>query len=421
MKTQEPPNIKYWDIAPKLFGADGIQDTIPFLGAGVSVSDRTSAEKEPEPAFPSPDDMDEVAKLAKVDGKARLYLEYAVRTAVRMQAWEEANGQPLSRDALKQRLLDEPYPPFVWELSELLSQLAPYTSLQEKAIAAVARKQLLSPAQIKECEARLIPMLKLLAATTELTNSLDPLTSISSYYESNAARQDLWNWLHGIISVKTTPTRTHELIADAAKKHIDAGQEDYLILTTNYDILMEKALDARQVPYVVLWKNRYNGMLYSRFANVPANQKAKLEERNPPKFSPENFILKKNLPMTILYKMHGCLHPERKPADDGLVITDSDYVDFFSQMGKNIPPQVGGELPRKRLLFLGYSFSDWNVRSIYETVVARANRSPGEEIQDYAVTRYLSQYERTYFDKRNIIVVLEDLSAFVKGVRDQIP
>ena len=404
-------------MRPKLFGADGIQDTIPFLGAGVSVSERTSAEKEPEPAFPSPDDMDEVAKLAKVDGSARLYLEYAVRTAVRMQAWDEANGQPLSRDAFKQRLLDEPYPPFVWELSELLSQLAPYTSLQEKAITAVARKQLLSPAKIKECEARLIPMLKLLASTTELTNSLDPLTSISSYYESNSQHR-----ISGTGSTTSSPSRrrrlrTHQLIADAARKHIDAGSRTDLILTTNYDILMEKALDARQVPYVVLWRNRYNGMLYSRFANLPADQKAKLEERNPPQYSPENFILKKNIPMTILYKMHGCLHPERKSVDDGLVITDSDYVDFFSQMGKNIPPQIGGELPRKRLLFLGYSFGDWNVRSIYETVVARANRHPGEEIQDYAVTRYLSQYERTYFDKRNIIVVLEDLSAFVDGVR----
>jgi SIR2-like domain len=116
--------------------------------------------------------------------------------------------------------------------------------------------------------------------------------------------------------------------------------------------------------------------------------------------APEWATLKKNRSLAVVYKMHGCLYKELKEQDDGLVVTDADYVDFISQLDKIIPAHVGGLLGTRQILFLGYSFSDWNVRSVYERAISRRGRAKD---RDYAVTRSLSQFEQVYFKNRDLV------------------
>jgi len=410
-------DIRYWDLAPKLFKSDGKQDMIPFLGAGVSVSDRQEPEAKVSPKYPDDATIEKVAGLVKVDGQARLYLEYAIRTAIRMQAWEEANGSLPSREQLLERLQQCPYPPFAWELSEMFSQVAAYNSMQDRALKAVNTKELLTQSRIEQFRTALLPMLKLLALTTDLTGSTDPLTSISSYYESKGDRKDLWTRLFSVVAPKEKPTETHRLIAEAADVHLKTDRiwEDYLIITTNYDSLMETALDERGVPYVVLRRNRNDGKVYSRFANMTAQDIQELERLNTP-CTPEQCSLQEPRHMAVVYKMHGCLHKQLSDNDDGLVISDSDYVEFISNIQNIIPSHVGRLLGVKQLLFMGYSFSDWNVRSVYEKIISRTAKS---NRRDYAVTRSLSRFEEVYFDKRDIVLILTDLRSFVNGIREQ--
>jgi hypothetical protein len=99
--------------------------------------------------------------------------------------------------------------------------------------------------------------------------------------------------------------------------------QDYLIITTNYDCLMELALEAAGVPFVVLWRSRNDEKIYNRFGNLPAAEIKTLEKRNPPA-NPESAVLKKNRGLAVIYKMHGCLYSELQDKDDGLVITDGD-------------------------------------------------------------------------------------------------
>ncbi|MGD0013367.1 MAG: SIR2 family protein [Bryobacteraceae bacterium] len=410
--------IRYWDLAPKLFPGSGVQEVIPFLGAGVSVSARHSDEKTPDPAFPTPEVMSQICALLDLtEDKARLYLEFGIRTALWMQAWEKLNGAPPSRENLISSLESQPYPPFGWELAELFSLLAPYRALEETALPAIRDRKLLPPESAARGAAQLLPMLQLFIRSTRVASPTDPLTSISSYYECHSKREDLWKWLQQVFSNKTTPTETHRLMARAAHHHLTSKPcwEDYLIITTNYDCLMERALEELEVPFAAVRMNRKERKFYTRFAQMPADELQGLTELNPPQ-SPDQFNLKKgSRSLVILYKMHGCLAPDLKDEQDGLVITDEDYVDFISHATQIIPSHVGALLPGKTILFLGYSFSDWNVRSIYETVVRRT----GEDIQDYAVTRALSEFERTYFDKKNIILILSGLDEFSAGVRSQ--
>jgi hypothetical protein len=261
-------------------------------------------------------------------------------------------------------------------------------------------------------------MFKLLSRITDITSPTDPLTSISAYFESTSDRPNLWNQLYEIFENKKTPTATHLLIAGIADRYLKRKiKGNYLIVTTNYDCLMEKALDLYALPYTVLWWSRGDRHVHARYANLQPDDNQIMAERCKPLAS-QNFILPQTSPMVVLYKMHGCLNPELGENQDGVIITDRDYVDFISDLDKMIPAVVGSMLPNKRILFLGYSFGDWNVRSIYETTIKRTAKSATPK-RDYAVTKALSKFEEMYFNNREIIIALSDLDTFAKGLQEE--
>jgi hypothetical protein len=208
--------IRYWDLAPKLCRDDGEQEMVPFLGAGVSVSDRNEAEPKLNPPYPDAATVALIAGQLGLNGSALLYFQYAIRVALRMQAYEQANGPPAALNQFVNKLIGNAYPPFAWELAELFSTVSAYSSLQEKALRSLASKDLLSKEDCEKSKDLLLPMLKLMALTTDLGSATDPLTSISNYYEYTSERKDVWRRLHEIFAGKKVPTKIHHMIAAAA-------------------------------------------------------------------------------------------------------------------------------------------------------------------------------------------------------------
>ena len=409
--------IRYPDMAQKLFPGTPVQEIVPFVGAGTSVSARAPRAENIAPRFPSKEVLEQISGLLGISAeKPRLYLEYVVRSALWMQALEEARGPAPTLHEFQEGLEKAEYPPFAWELAEMFSLLASYRTIEDTALPAMAAQHLLSAEHLEASGDALTPMVQLLSQATRVGSPTDPLTSIAGFYEAGSERKDLWRNLHKVFENKKTPTETHRLIALAARDHLNHNPaEDYLAITTNYDCLIEAAMDELQVPYAVLRLNRKAGNIHCRFNNLPDADKALLYRLNPPA-EPEHFNLRKGARvLAVIYKIHGCLNPELEAEDDGLVLTDGDYVDFISQSARIMPSHVGSILPGKRLLFLGYSFSDWNVRSIYQAMIRRKQ----DEEQDYAVTLGLTRFEETYFKKRNIVVIQTGLNEFVEGIRKQ--
>jgi hypothetical protein len=197
--------------------------------------------------------------------------------------------------------------------------------------------------------------------------------------------------------------------------------DDYLIITSNYDCLMEEALDKLGVPYAVLVTRKRDQKVILRLSQAIPNAE-RLIERYSEKTFPSNFTLSKPLSTVIIYKIHGCLSPELKETDDGVVISDSDYVNYISQMSTNagvIPAHVTSLMENKAFLFLGYSLSDWNVRSIFETV--KTKRSLTRSVRDFAVMYRVGEYEKVFFDKNNIQIIKADLNSYVEGIKKSLP
>ncbi len=403
------------DFAAKLFDESGEQKIIPFLGAGVSLSARPSKHTE-ESGFSPPAKTAIDRILSSLDLKSKVandFIELAMGIALIMDTLDKQKELKQGGKNILQSLESNIYPPSATELAEMFSKLSKFSSFEQ----VVDNVKCLLPEQPAHEKSDLLEMIKLLVKITEIVPSTEPLSSISNYYQAVSSRASLWDNLHRIFASKEEFTITHELIARSAKFYLDQNiLKDYLIITTNYDCLMESALDALDIPYAVLAMNR-KGKIVVRFSK----DDEKLKKANPQSY-PDKFFLTRARPMVVLYKIHGCLYKELDKDNDGIVITDDDYVDFISRMSKNegaIPSYVGGLLQSLPFLFLGYSLNDWNVRSIFNMLVER--RGKEDDVQDYSVMLSCNKYEEVFFRKNQIIIIQSDLNAFAKSVTNHAP
>ncbi|MCZ6595483.1 MAG: SIR2 family protein [Bacteroidetes bacterium] len=407
--------IPYRDITRKLFNESGEQKIIPFLGAGVPLSGRPfSLPEENRVELPDKEKIEKIISELKIKGKAQLFMQMAISIAHIMSYWENQAKPHQPQEDLLKRLKKENYPPSAGELAQLFSELANYSSFEY----AVNKMGELMPKELIDFEKNdLIDLIRLVAGITGIGQPNEPLTAISSYYETKSGRDALWETLKEIFETKKEITQAHELLAHAAKSYLTQTGVfvDYLIITTNYDCLMEEALDRRGVPFAVLTMQRKDGKIYVRFSETVKDIE-RLQNLNEPTY-PKHFSLTRSEPLVVLYKIHGCLYPKHRKTDDSVVISDSDYVNYISQMSKSeggIPASVGKLLRNKPFLFFGYSLNDWNVRSIFETVLLK--RGKETDVRDYSVMLALTEYEEIFFDRNNIIIIQNDLNTFAQEV-----
>lgn len=421
-------SIPYREQADKLFYLPSPQEQvenphqqiIPFLGAGVSISARPLAAMNPPPQPPSEPRLKALCKILGLEGtSAQLFIRMAAFLAVSMNE-SEKTSPTFSDDQLLDYLEQEEWPPSARELARLFTNISEHTAYRE----VVDRLKGLFPEQyINNSEDEQIEMFRRLSRITRIADPPDPLTSITSYYEKKLGRKSLWKNLRSVISTKKTPTLTHRMLAAAAKFYFerkDIFPEDYVILTTNYDCLMEDALDEAGVDYVALATRMSDQKVLVRFSDSLPNAK-QFSERQSGKYFPKELFLKKPKNMVIVCKLHGCLNPKLTEQDDGVIISDNDYVNYITQMYSTqgiIPSYVSQLMQDKPFLFLGYSLSDWNVRSVFENIRKRRGREFSDV--DYAVTSYVGDYDQLFFDKNNVTILKTDLNTYSSSVVAQL-
>lgn len=412
----EDNKIPYEDISLKLFSDSEDQKIIPFLGAGVSISGKSgAAQGNSQIKLPSNEKVEQILSLLDLNGKAKLFMTMAICTAYLMDNMVKQTEAKQVQEDLVARLKNDRYPPSAAELSELFCQLSRYSSFES----AVAKIEKLLPEELVDySKEELIGLLQLLAKITGIAMPAESLSAISCYYETKSGRNALWDNLMNVFKTKKNTTLTHKMLADAAAYYLgkEGVVDDYLIITTNYDCLMEEALEHNQLPYAVVAIKRHDGRVYTRFSESLSDYE-KHCNKNQPAY-PKEFILWRSKPLVVLYKIHGCLNPKNTVKDDSLVISDSDYVKHISRMSMSeggIPSQIGLLIHEKPFLFLGYSLNDWNVRSIFEAVVQK--RGTETDVRDYSVMLSLTEYEMAFFDEHHITVMKTDLNTFAQSIR----
>lgn len=240
-----------------------------------------------------------------------------------------------------------------------------------------------------------------LAVATQFPNGEPPdLAKVAQYYDVVGGREALNEELHGIFNCDYPLTELHAFLAEICTP--------LLIVTTNYDDLIERALTRQSRPYdlVVHTTDPKIGDRLLWWAN------GETEPREVPS-SKLDIDLQS---VTVVYKMHGAVD-RRQPGRDQYVITEDDYIDFLARMTKNkaIPAVVAEPFQTRHFLFLGYGLGDWNLRVVLNRVEKDLRRP--KEITSWAIQHRPSALERRFWQERGVEVYPMELGNFVQQLR----
>jgi hypothetical protein len=449
---------EYQLLTSKLFPDrwPGRQKIVPFLGAGASAPLPITPVGEAT-AFPDRSVIERVLAALHIpselpaDGgsdaatrtrtrRERLIIQFALALGYLMI--ERSRRVSTAEESIVQQLISEPYPPSAGRLVEFFAS-AYKTVPQEVSSLMKAWPEDWDDPRDKDKQDEWIQELRqtfrLLIDAASLWKAQETLTSIAASYEDDFGRQQLWAELHRIFKDKRITTRTHQFVARAARNHLalaaaaiaeaDARNEDltglvlrahYLIVTTNYDCLMEEALE--DLPWMVLYFQRSqmsanDPQVSIRLSPSLAKMHGALMRRHQGK-SAKEFDLDVDKPIVVIFKIHGSLHPDNTAEEDSVVITDFDYEEYVAEMGKGgqlvVPAAAGGLMHNRSFLFLGYSLADWNIRTILTTLIKR--RAKDEGTKDYAVMKEVSTSAKAYCNRQKINPLVMSLDAFYDEV-----
>jgi SIR2-like domain len=194
----------------------------------------------------------------------------------------------------------------------------------------------------------------------------DDLLRVSQYVDVMLGLRPLYEELHDIFDADYEPTPVHRLLASIPAlirgRPSDEPKIFPLIVTTNYDVALERAFtDAGEeydlVTYIA------DGPKSGRFLHTSPDGVPHVIRR-PNTYTELGFGER-----PVIAKIHGTV-TRGKQNGDSFVITENHYIDYLSRtdIAQLIPVHIAERMRQTHFLFLGYSLKDWNLRVILHRI-----------------------------------------------------
>jgi hypothetical protein len=108
-----------------------------------------------------------------------------------------------------------------------------------------------------------------------------------------------------------------------------------------------------------------------------------------------------------VFKIHGCINDIEAENSTGIIITEKDYNNFKSK-NKYLFYKVYSFFTEKKIVFIGYSINDPNIRSLLNDVIEENDGKVG--LQIYWVTRdKLKDLDKEYYEKYFKLKIIEEV------------
>jgi hypothetical protein len=219
------------------------------------------------------------------------------------------------------------------------------------------------------------------------SNGAPDLLRVSQYVAVTAGTDSLYQTLHQVLDGEYPPTPAHHFFAqlpNLLRQKIYSPRHQ-LIVTTNYDDLLERAFRAAGqsfdlVSYIA------EGEHHGKFLHRSFEGDTTLIDR------PNEYAGLSLERRSIILKIHGAID-RTAPERDSFVITEDHYLNFLTRtdISNLIPVTLAAKLRKSHFLFLGYSLRDWNLRIVL-------HRLWGEQKLIYKSWVVQSQYQE--FDQK---------------------
>ena len=267
---------------------------------------------------------------------------------------------------------------------------------------------------------RLVPVLG--ADVAELTAQLaerfeypsngSALPQVAQYIAVMKGSGPLYDELHSLLDADLPPTVLHRFFAALPPLLRERGAPHQLIVTTSYDLALERAfLDAGEefdvVSYLAAGRNR------GKFCHVAPDGTGTLIE------VPNTYATQLSLERrTIILKLHGQVGRSGEDREwESFVVTEDDYIEYLAQseVASVVPVALGAKLRRSHFLFLGYTMADWSHRLLLHRLWGDQPLS----YRSWAVQSEPMPLEREFWRRRDVDVLEIPLERYVEGLARQ--
>lgn len=253
------------------------------------------------------------------------------------------------------------------------------------------------------------------------TNRQD-LIRVAQYVAVMNGVGPLYENLRTLFDIDYTPTALHQLLAMIPSVLRAKGypQQHLLIVTANYDDLLERTFKAVGEPFDVVTYVAETDQR-GKFVHWPYGAEPRLIDR-PNEYGDLPLELPScTLQRSIILKLHGAV--DRANADhDSYVITEDHYINYLARkdVSSPIPSALAAKLKKTNFLFMGYSLRDWNLRVILQRIWGEQQLS----YTSWAVQPSADALDQKFWSKRNVDILnvrLEDYVAKLATLVSALP
>ncbi|MEP7200696.1 MAG: SIR2 family protein, partial [Chloroflexota bacterium] len=232
----------------------------------------------------------------------------------------------------------------------------------------------------------------------------------------------LYEQLRTLFNADYTPTALHQLLAMLPSLLRAKGypRPCLLIVTTNYDDLLERTFKSVGEPFDVVTYIA-DGDQHGKFVHWPHAAEPRLIEK-PNEYTDLPIEMPScNLKRSIILKLHGAV--DRVNADkDSYVITEDHYIDYLARkdVSNPIPSTLAAKLKKTNFLFMGYNLRDWNLRVILQRIWGEQQLS----YTSWAIQSNPEALDQKFWSKRNVDIFnlrLEDYVAQLATLLSALP
>lgn len=239
---------------------------------------------------------------------------------------------------------------------------------------------------------------------------LDPseLPRVAQYVAVMRGLGPLNDELHTLLEPDPPPTIVHRFFAALPPVLRERGVPHQLIVTTSYDLALERAfLDAGEefdvVSYLATGRNR------GRFCHIGPDGRGRLIDL-PNEYATELSLERR----TVILKLHGQVDRTTEREWESFVVTEDDYIDYLAQteVASAVPVSLAAKLRRSHFLFLGYTMADWNLRLLLYRLWGDQPLS----YRSWAVQEQPKPFELEFWRRHDVDVIDVPLERYVEAL-----
>jgi hypothetical protein len=198
-----------------------------------------------------------------------------------------------------------------------------------------------------------------------------------------------------------------------------------LIVTTNYDDVLERAFRAENEPYdLVTYIAKKPD--FGKFRHIKPGEHLRdstlINEPNAYRDLPFSGLAPSR---TVILKIHGIvervgdrLTSQPEESHDSFVITEDDYIDYLAStdISKLVPVQLKSKLMNSGFLFLGYGLRDWNLR----VIMHRIWRDQDLASASWAIQLRADELDKKFWDTHKVNIIEAPLEDYIDKLEKEL-